>query len=107
MLVLVGLVSGEVAVVDPTRFSIKSLAAMAYLIVFASLITYSAHGWLLTVVSPTLVATYAFINPVIAVFLGVAFAGEVLSAGTLFAGGLVVSAVALMVLARPRATKAG
>ena len=100
MLLLLGLASGEFATLDPARFSGKSVAAMAYLIVAGSLISYTAHGWLLTVVRPTLVATYAFVNPVVAVLLGCVVAGEELSAAALLAGGMVVAAVALMVLAR-------
>jgi drug/metabolite transporter (DMT)-like permease len=61
--------------------------------------SYTAYGWLLTVVRPTLVSTYAFVNPVVAVLLGYALAGEALSVDALLAGVVVVAAVALMVLA--------
>jgi len=105
LLLLCGVVRGEIGSLDPAKFSGKSVAAMAYLIVAGSLMSYTAYGWLLTVVRPTLVATYAFVNPVAAVLLGYALADEVLSRDVLLAGGAVVASVALMVLAQPRTSK--
>ena len=102
LLLLAGLIHGELAEVDPDRFSAESIAAMAYLVVAGSLMSYTAYGWLLTVVPPTLVATYAFVNPVVAVLLGCTLGREALSVDALLAGGVVVLAVALMVLGRAK-----
>src|SRR5947209_6848483 len=58
----VALARGELADVDPSTFSVRSLIAFAYLVVFGSLVAYSAYTWLLQNASVSLVATYAFVN---------------------------------------------
>ncbi len=93
-----GLLAGEVGRFDPGRVTAASLLAVGYLFVFGSLVAYTAFSWLLRQVRPTLVATYAFVNPVVAVFLGWALAGERLPAEALLAGGAVVLSVALVVV---------
>jgi drug/metabolite transporter (DMT)-like permease len=103
LLLLAGVVTGEVALLDADRFTGRSFVAMLYLILCGSLIGYVTYGWLLTVVRPALVSTYAFVNPVVAVLLGYALAGETLSPQSLLAGGVIVAAVALMIAARPKA----
>jgi drug/metabolite transporter (DMT)-like permease len=103
LLLLAGVVSGEAAQLDASRFTGRSVLAVLYLILCGSMIGYVTYGWLLTVVRPALVSTYAFVNPVVAVLLGYALAGETLSARALVAGGVIVAAVALMIAARPRA----
>ena len=70
-----------------------SWLALAYLITFGSLIGFSAYTWLLRVSTPAKVATYAYVNPIVAVGLGWTFAGEQLTAGTLGAAALVFAAV--------------
>lgn len=102
LLVLASLCCGEITAFAAAQLSWKSAGAMAYLVVAGSLLSYTAYGWLLTVVRPTLVATYAFVNPVVAVLLGCLLANEEPSADALCAGGVVVAAVALMVLAPRR-----
>lgn len=103
LLLAAGLITGEATQLDPSRFTGRSLLAVLYLVLFGSLIGYTTYGWLLTVVRPALVSTYAFVNPVVAVLLGYALAGETLSVQSLLAGGVIVAAVALMIAARPRA----
>jgi drug/metabolite transporter (DMT)-like permease len=90
-LLLVGVLLGEPFRTDWSRVSGRSLAALAYLIVFGSWIGFSAYVWLLKASTPTRVSTYAYVNPVIAVFLGWALLGESLNAHMLF-GALVVLA---------------
>jgi drug/metabolite transporter (DMT)-like permease len=90
-LLLVGVVLGEPFRTDWSRVSGRSLAALAYLIVFGSWIGFSAYVWLLKASTPSRVSTYAYVNPVIAVFLGWALLGESLNAHMLF-GALVVLA---------------
>ena len=93
------------AVGEPGRFDIHhvttaSWLGLAYLVTFGSLIGFTSYIWLLDKVSPAMVGTYAFVNPVVAVFLGWAFAGEPLSARTLVAEAIVIGAVALITISR-------
>ena len=94
--------SGEAGGFDAGAVSGKSLAGLAYLVVMGTAVTFSAYIWLLRHVSPTRVATYAFVNPAVAVALGWAVAGESLSPGTLLATAVIIGAVAVAVSDRPR-----
>lgn len=96
-----GAVAGELGRVDPAAASARSLGALAYLIVFGSLLAFSAYVWLLRNAATSLVATYAYVNPVVAVLLGSVVLGEAIGARTLVAGGIVLAAVALIVSGRP------
>jgi len=71
--------------------------SLAYLIVFGSLIGFSAYIWLLKVSTPARVTTYAYVNPVVAVLLGWAFAGEALTVRIGLAAFAIVGAVALII----------
>jgi drug/metabolite transporter (DMT)-like permease len=102
MLAAVSLVSGEAGGFDAGTVSGKSLAGLAYLVVMGTAVTFSAYMWLLRHVAPTRVATYAFVNPAVAVLLGWAVAGESLSPGTLLATAVIIGAVAVAVSDRPR-----
>jgi drug/metabolite transporter (DMT)-like permease len=97
---ILGGARGEWTTFDPSAVTTKSLLAVAYLLVFGSLIAFSAYSWLVRAAPPALVATYAYVNPVVAVFLGWAFAGETFESKTLLAGLLVLIAVALISLGR-------
>lgn len=97
LLLIVGFAAGEGARLDWARTSGRSLAALAYLTVIASLIAFTAYVWLLKHASPALVATYAYVNPVVAVTLGWAFAGEPVSASLLAAAAVILAGVALIV----------
>jgi drug/metabolite transporter (DMT)-like permease len=90
-LLVVGVAVGEPFRTDWSRVSGRSLAALAYLIVFGSWIGFSAYVWLLKMTTPSRVSTYAYVNPLIAVFLGWALLGESLNAHMLV-GALVVLA---------------
>lgn len=92
--------AGEFARFDPARVTWQSAAALAYLSAFGSVVGFSAYLYLLRHVPPGLVATYAFVNPVVAMALGWAFAGETLSGRSLAAAALVIVAVALITTAR-------
>lgn len=85
---------------DVATVSRRSLAGLVYLIVFGSLVAFSAYVWLLKVSTPARVSTYAYVNPVVALFLGWAFAGESLSLRTAAASAIVIAAVALITTAR-------
>lgn len=104
LLLVAGVVTGELSGLDPASFSTRSVLALLYLIVFGALIGYSAYVWLLRVTSPALASTYAYVNPVVAVFLGWMLAGEALTPRILAASAVIVGAVALITRAerRPR-----
>jgi drug/metabolite transporter (DMT)-like permease len=93
---LVGLGIGEGAGLQVSAFTGKSLGAVLYLVFFGSLLGFSAYVWLLKVTTPARASTYAFVNPVIAVLLGWAFAGEALTWRIALAGGIIVAAVGLI-----------
>lgn len=100
LLMLVGSLTGEMTSFDPGAISLHSALALLYLVIFGSLIGFSAYIWLLRVASPSRVSTYAYVNPVVAVFLGWALADEPLTARTLLAAGVIVGAVVLITLGR-------
>jgi drug/metabolite transporter (DMT)-like permease len=97
LLWLVGLAAGEGARLDLTAVSARSLASLAYLIVFGSLVGFSAYVWLLRATTPARVSTYAYVNPVIAVFLGWTFAGEAVTLRIVLATIAIVGSVALII----------
>lgn len=77
----------------------RALAAFAFLVVFGSVVTFTAYTWLLRVSTPARVGTYAFVNPVVAVLLGWAVAGEALSVRLVLALGVVLGGVGLVITA--------
>jgi drug/metabolite transporter (DMT)-like permease len=93
---IVGTTIGEWNAVEPAAISTASIVSLVYLIVFGSLIALSAYTYAIRNTAPVLVGTYAFVNPVIAVLLGVLFAGEKLSGLILLAGGTIILGVALV-----------
>jgi drug/metabolite transporter (DMT)-like permease len=105
LLFVVGGALGEVGRVDPATVSFNSLLALAYLIVFGSLLAFTAYVWLLNNVPVTTVATYAFVNPIIAVGLGLLFRGEALTPRTLLAAAIIIGAVIAIVMGRPRVSR--
>jgi drug/metabolite transporter (DMT)-like permease len=106
MMVALGVVLGEAGRFDPGTVSWRSAAAVAYLVAVA-VVALPAYNWLLSVTSPALVGTYAFVNPVVAVLLGWAVAGEVMTGRTVPAALLVVVGVMLLVWPRKRAVDGG
>jgi drug/metabolite transporter (DMT)-like permease len=94
-----GIARGELTLVDPDRFSAASVLALGYLVVFGSWIAFTAYVWLLRNARTSLVATYAWVTPMLAVYLGHLIAEETLRRRSLIAGGVVLAAVALTVSA--------
>ena len=94
---LLAIVSGLAGEYGDAHFTPEALAATAYMVVVGSFVGFSAYVWLLKVAPASTVSTYAFVNPVIAVFLGWAFNDEVISVRTVVAGAAIVVGVALMV----------
>jgi drug/metabolite transporter (DMT)-like permease len=92
---------GEVSHVHPAAISVGSAAAFGFLVVFGSIVAFTAYGWLLRSGAPSvLVSTYAYVNPAVAVLLGWAIAGEAVGRRELAAGAVVVASVGMLVLAR-------
>jgi drug/metabolite transporter (DMT)-like permease len=100
LLGLAGLATGEAGHVHLGAVSTKSALSVAYLVVAGSLVGFSAYAWLIRKAPTTLVSTYAYVNPVVAVLLGAAFASEALTARTMIAGAIILAGVA-MIVARP------
>jgi drug/metabolite transporter (DMT)-like permease len=101
-LVALALVVGEPGRLDLGGVSLESWLGLGYLVVFGSLLAFTAYVWLLNHVAVTTVATYAYVNPVVAVALGMLFRGEELTPRTLLAAALIIGAVVAMVSGRPR-----
>ncbi len=96
-----GAAMGELGRVHPDAISPGSGAAFAFLVVFGSIIAFTAYGWLLrSGASSVLVSTYAYVNPGVAVLLGWLFAGEQIGGRELAAGAIIVASVGMLVLAR-------
>ena len=93
MLMLIALVLGEQPAWPPTALA---LGAWAYLVVFGSLVAFSAYLYLLAHASPAVATSYAFVNPLIALFLGVVFASEAVSGGEWVACGVILTGVLLI-----------
>lgn len=101
-LVVAGSLGGEWAGLQPAAMTTRSLVALAYLVVFGSLIAYSAFTWLLSVAAPGRVATYAYVNPVVAVLLGWLLAAEPFGWRELAASAVIIGGVALIISAGRR-----
>lgn len=106
VLIVAGLGRGELANIDPATFSFRSVLAFAYLVVFGSLVAFSAYTWLLQNASVSLVSTYAFVNPVVAVFLGALILAEPITASILIGAAVIVVAVAFIVFRQNAARRA-
>lgn len=96
VLTLVGFIKGEWTTFNVAEVSANSWFAVAYLIVFGSLIGFTAYSWLLKNAQPAMVATYAYVNPVIAVFLGWLIAGESFTGQMLIGATIIVGSVVLI-----------
>jgi drug/metabolite transporter (DMT)-like permease len=97
-LVLLSLLVGEPFTTEWSRVSARSCMALAYLIVFGSWVGFSAYVYLLQHCKPSTVSTYAYVNPVIALFLGWLILGEKLSAGMLWGAAVIVAGVIIITL---------
>lgn len=93
---LVGSLMGEWGRLELDSVSWRSALSFIYLIIFGSWVGFSAYIWLLRVTTAAIASTYAYVNPVVAVFLGWALAGEIFSERMLLAAGIIVVAVALI-----------
>ncbi len=104
-LLVFGSLAGEWGRLDLAGISPRSVGGVIYLIVFGSLVGYSAYTWLLRNAPTPLVSTYAYVNPLVAIFMGAIFAAEALTPRILLSALIVVSSVALINTAQPRLKK--
>jgi drug/metabolite transporter (DMT)-like permease len=98
-LLAVGTIAGEFGRLDLAAASARSLLSLLYLVIAGSLIGFTAYTYLLQVSTPAKVSTYAYVNPVVAVFLGWAFAGEEINARMLIAAAVILAGVAIITAA--------
>ncbi|HVM21561.1 MAG TPA: EamA family transporter [Egibacteraceae bacterium] len=94
---VIGLATGEAARLDLAGVTWRSAGALVYLAVFGSIIAFSAYTWLLRNAKPSIVSTYAYVNPFVAVLLGAVLLAEPVTSGMAVAAGLIIVGVALIV----------
>jgi drug/metabolite transporter (DMT)-like permease len=102
--VVAGLASGELSSVHLSAVPARTWLSVGYLVVFGSMLAYTAYVWLLGNAPLSLVTTYAYVNPLVAVLLGVVLLGEVFTARTAVATVVIVAGVALIV-SKPRTSR--
>jgi drug/metabolite transporter (DMT)-like permease len=96
VLSIVGVSSGELGRLDLAAVTTRSILSLGYLIVFGSLVGFTAYAWLLRKCSPAAVATYAYVNPIVAMLLGWLLAGEEFGPRMIVAAAIILSGVALI-----------
>jgi drug/metabolite transporter (DMT)-like permease len=106
LLILAGLGLGEQRGFDLRQVTWLSIGAFVYLVLIGALIGYTAYFYLLRHCDPAKVATYAYVNPLVAVLLGTAFAGEKLALRTLLGAGLIIGSVAVVITAQQMKARA-
>ncbi|HEX5409631.1 MAG TPA: EamA family transporter [Gemmatimonadaceae bacterium] len=104
---VVALAAGEQHGLRPGMASRTALGAFAYLVVFGSLVGFASYSWLLKVAAPARVATYAYVNPVIAVLLGWAILGETITWRVAISAAIIIGAVVLIIADQSRAAGVG
>src|SRR4026208_1391736 len=100
LLLLTSFAIGETRRFHPGSMSILSLASFAYLVIIGAVVGYTAYIWLLRNCDPAKVATYAYVNPIVAVLLGAAFAGETVTVRVLIAAALIIGSGAVVITAQ-------
>lgn len=103
---LAGLAAGDAGAVHLASVPARAWLSLAYLVVFGSMVAYTAYVWLLASAPLPLVTTYAYVNPLVAVLLGAVLLGEAFTARTAVATGVIVAGVALIVSMPRRPTPA-
>ena len=101
-LTIVGAAAGELPSVQPQNFAPESLAALGYLIVFGSIVAFSAYTWLVQNAPISKVATYAYVNPAVAIFLGWMILNEPLTIAMAIGGALILASIALVLRTESR-----
>jgi drug/metabolite transporter (DMT)-like permease len=101
-LAVAGVLTGELGLLRPERFSTESVVSLLYLVFFGSVLAYTAYTWLLQVTSVSKVSTYAYVNPVVALLLGWAILAEEIGVSMIVGGAMIVVAVGLVVRTESR-----
>jgi len=102
MLTIASGMTGEFSLIHPEKILPQSLLSLGYLALGPSLLSFSSYMWLLSVVPPNRVSTYAYVNPVVAVFVGWAVLGEEVTLHTLIASAVILGGVVLITSQRPK-----
>ena len=97
LLMLMSAILGEAKNFHPEKISALSFWSFVYLVLIGAIVGYTAYFWLLRHCDPAKVATYAYVNPVVAVLLGALFAHETVTLRTLVAAALIIGSVALII----------
>ena len=105
-MLLVGMATGEMRHFDPAQVTSLSLGAFVYLVLIGGIGGYASYAFILRYCEPAKVATYAYVNPIVAVLLGAAFAGEKLTWRMLVAAALIIGSVAVVITAGQRRSTA-
>jgi drug/metabolite transporter (DMT)-like permease len=100
LLLVAGIITGELPRFHPGSVSLLSLGSFIYLVLIGAVVGYTAYIWLLRHCDPAKVATYAYVNPIVAVLLGTLFAGETVTVRTLIAAARLLGSVALNITAQ-------
>ncbi len=101
-LLVLAILTGEPGRTDVSSFTTESILALGYLVVFGSLVVFSAYIWLLHNAPVSTIATYAYVNPIVAVALGAWLRSEEVTPRTILAAAIILGAVVAMVSGRPR-----
>lgn len=101
-LLVVAVARGELSSLHPAAISLNSWLAFAFLVLVGSLVGFSTFVWLMKHSTPARVSTYAYVNPVVAVFLGWLILGETVESRTLFAALIIVAAVVIITTQKAR-----
>jgi drug/metabolite transporter (DMT)-like permease len=104
-LALIGIFAGEPGRFHFAAVTMRSFLGWAYLVTFGSLVGFTAYIYLLRETTPAKATTYAYVNPIVAVLLGWAVAGEAITVRTVVAAGIILASLAIISLARPSAAE--
>src|SRR3984893_7047260 len=105
LLFIAGMARGEFRHFDPRHITTQSSIAFVYLVLIGGIIGYLSYAWLLRYCEPAKVATYAYVNPIVAILLGTWFAGERLTLRTLIGAALIIGSVAIVIMAQQMKAK--
>lgn len=104
-LLIVGSLAGELGLVRPERFSTESVVSLLYLIVFGSVLAYTAYTWALQHATVSRVSTYAYVNPMVALVLGAAVLHERIDITMLIGAAMIIVSVGLVIRTEPRSAQ--
>jgi len=105
-LLIAGSLAGEWELADPSQFSTASVLALAYLVIFGSVLAYTAYTWLLQNASVSRVATYAYVNPVVAIVLGALLLNEKIDLTMVVGAAIILVSVGVVLRTEARANRA-